>query len=338
MTAPAGALRLRARIELADFPVDAAWSADGAALVVAGGEGAVLFVDAGQAPQARPIGAHRGGALAVAWQRAGRLFASSGQDGAVLLWDARAPVPRPIHQGSAWCDRLGFADHGRLLAAAAGRVLYVFDATGAILHTLSAHTGVIAALAWRPKSSEIAAAGNGGARLHRLEPAPTARDYAAAGACLTAGWNADGRLLAAGMQDGRVQLWNVATGQPSQLTGHGGRIIAADWSTNGRYLATAAGEELIAWDFSARGAQGVEPVALRAHSERLSALAFRPGSSMLVSAARDRRLLLWRMGSAAQPADAHLLREDCTLLRFSRDGRQLAAGDASGGLSLYQCS
>jgi WD40 repeat protein len=337
MTAPAGALRLRARIELADYPVDAAWSADGSALVIAGGEGAVLLLDAGPIPSARRIGAHRGGALAVAWQRAGRLFASSGQDGAVLLWDARTAVPRSIHQGPIWCERLGFADHGRMLAAAAGRVLHVFDAAGTTLHTLSGHAGVIAALAWRPKSSEIAAAGNGGARLHRLEPAPSVRDLAAAGACLTAGWNADGRLLAAGMQDGRVQLWNVATGQPSQLTGHGGRIIAADWSANGRYLATAAGEELIAWDFSARGSQGIEPVALQAHSARLSALAFRPGTSMLVSASRDRRLLLWRMGSAAQPADAHLLREDCTLLRFSRDGRQLAAGDAAGGLSLYDC-
>jgi WD40 repeat protein len=338
MTAPAGGLRLRARLELADFPVDAAWSADGSALVIAGGEGAVLLADAGPIPAARQIGAHRGGALAVSWQRAGRLFASSGQDGTVLLWDARAPAPRAIHEDPAWCDRLGFADHGRLLAAAAGRVLHVFDAAGATLHTLAGHAGVIAALAWRPKSSELAAAGNGGARVHRLEPEASVRDYPAAGACLTAGWNADGRLLAAGMQDGRVQLWNVATGQQSQLAAHGSRIIAAEWSTNGRYLATAAGEELIAWDFNARGAGAAEPSALRAHSERLSALAFRPGTSTLVSAARDRRLLLWRVGGAAQPADAHLLREDCTLLRFSRDGRQLAAGDAAGGLSLYDCA
>jgi WD40 repeat protein len=337
MRAPAGGLRLRARLELGDFPVDAAWSPEGRALVIAGGEGAVLLADTGAVPEARQIGAHRGGTLAVTWQRAGRLFASSGQDGTVLLWDARESAPRAIHAGSTWCDRLGFADHGRMLAVAAGRVLYLFDAAGAPLHTLAGHQGVIAALAWRPKSSELAVAGNGGARLHRFDPELSARDFTAPAACLTASWNADGRLLAAGLQDGRVQLWNVATGQPSQLTGHGGRIIAADWSTNGRYLATAAGEDLIAWDFSARGAQGIEPIALRAHSERLSVLAFRPGTSLLVSAARDRRLLLWRVGSTAEPADAHLLREDCTLLRFSRDGRQLAAGDAAGGLSLYEC-
>jgi WD40 repeat protein len=337
MKPSAGGLRLRGRIELADFPVDAAWSADGGALAIAGGEGAVLLADSAPAFASRQIGVHRGGTLAIAWQRAGRLFASSGQDGVVLLWDARTLEPRPIQQGSAWCERLAFADHGRLLAVARGRSLLVFDAGGALLHTLAGHAGVIAALAWRPKSSEVAAAGNGGARVHRLEPSVSARDYPAAGACLTAGWNADGRLLAAGMQDGSVQLWNVATGVQSRLTGHGSKVIAADWSPNGRYLATAAGEELMAWDFSARGAQAAEPLPLRAHSERLSALAFRPGSSTLVSAARDRRLLLWRLGGGAQPLDAQLLREECTFLRFSRDGGLLAVGDAAGGLSLFEC-
>jgi WD40 repeat protein len=335
MKGPGGGLRLRARIELADYPLDAAWAADGGSLAIAGGEGAVLLADAGPALAARQIGLHRGGALALAWQRAGRLFASSGQDGRVLLWDAHTLKPQPIHQGATWCDRLAFADHGRLLAVAGGRVLQVFDAAGTLLHSLAGHAGVIAALAWRPKSSEIAAVGNGGARIHRLEPGLSSRDYPSAGACRTAGWNADGRLLAAGMQDGSVQLWNVATGRHSQLTGHGSRIIAAEWSANGRYLATAAGEELIAWDFNARGPEPAQPVPLRAHSERLSALAFRPGGSALATAAGDRRLLLWRLGGGSQPADAHLLHEECTFLRFSRDGAQLAVGDAGGGLSLF---
>lgn len=338
MSGPARGLRLRGRIELADFPVDAAWSADGTALALACGEGAVLLADTAPELAARQIGMHRGGVLALAWQRAGPLFASSGQDGMVLLWDARTLVPQTVHEGAAWCNRLAFADHGRLLAVASGRTLLIFDASGALLHSLGGHPGVIDALAWRPKGSEIAAAGNGGARIHRLEPNLSSRDYPAAGACLSAAWNADGRLLAAGMQDGAVQLWNVATGQHSQLPGQGWKVTAAAWSGNGRYLVTAAGEQLNAWDFNVRGGARAESMPLRAHSERLSALAFRPGTSILVSAARDRRLLLWRLGAASQPADAHLLREECTFLRFSRDGAQLAVGDAAGGCSLFECA
>jgi hypothetical protein len=56
-----------------------------------------------------------------------------------------------------------------------------------------------------------------------------------------------------------------------------------------------------------------------------------------VSAARDRRLLLWRLGFSDAPQDAHLLADECTLLRYARNGERLAVGDASGGLSIFDC-
>jgi hypothetical protein len=70
----------------------------------------------------------------------------------------------------------------------------------------------------------------------------------------------------------------------------------------------------------------------------LTAACFRPNGTWLVSAARDRRLLLWRVGAAQEPQDAHLLPDECTLLRFSRDGALLAVGDALGGMTIYECS
>jgi len=98
------------------------------------------------------------------------------------------------------------------------------------------------------------------------------------------------------------------------------------WSGNGRFLAAAAGSALLAWDFGGKGADASRPLELQAHSERITALAFRPSGSWLVSAARDRRLLLWRVGAASEPQDAHLLADDCTLLRFSRDGARPGGG------------
>jgi WD40 repeat protein len=336
MSAAPGRLRPQPRIELGDYPVDAAWSGDGRTLVVAGGEGALLMLSLGTAPQV--IGRHQGGALAVAWQAAGRLFASSGQDGIVRLWDARSLESSAIRSGNEWSERLAFADNGRLLAVASGRTLQLFDPQGQALHSFPDHAGAIAALAWRPKGGEIAAAGNGGVRIHRLQPQPDSRDYPWRGACLTASWNADGRLLAAGMQDGSVHLWNVASDDESEMPGLGAKVFATGWSGNGRFLAAAAAGALLVWDFGGKGADASRPIELQAHSERITALAFRPSGSWLVSAARDRRLLLWRVGAASEPQDAHLLADDCTLLRFSRDGARLAVGDARGGLTIYDCT
>lgn len=338
MTAPPGRLQARGRVELGDYPVDAAWSADSKALLIAGGEGSLLRVMPSALTAAERIGRHEGGVLAVAWQKAGRLFASSGQDGAVQLWDAHTLEARRVHESRQWSEHLAFAEKGPWLAVATGRSLQLVDEGGEVRHHFAEHPGNIAALAWRPKVSEIVAAGNGGARLHRLEPRPESRDYPAHGACLTANWNADGRVLAAGMQDGSIHLWNAVTGTQTQIPGLGARVFATEWSANARYLAAAAGNTLIVCDMSAKGAQAQQPQELRAHSDRLTALRFRPTGTWLVSAARDRRLLLWRVGSSEQPLDAHLLPDECTLLRFSRDGALLAAGDALGGLTIYDCA
>jgi WD40 repeat protein len=332
-------LRLRARIELGDYPVSAAWSPDGSALVVAGGEGAVLLVSIDAAATVRRLGQHPGGALAVAWQQAGNVFASSGQDGAVVLWDARSFEARPIHTAVEWSEHLAFSDNGRLLAVATGRALRLFDTGGALREQFTPHPGAIAALAWRPKSGEIAATGNGGLRIHRQGPEPRSSDYPWRGACLTASWSADGRVLAAGMQDGSVHLWYVASGTQSQMQGHGSKVHATGWSASGRYLVAAASSSLFVWDCGGRGPEGSRPLELRSHSERISALACRPSGPWLVSAARDRRLLLWRLGTGGTPADTpqdgHLLADECTLLCFSRNGTRLAVGDARGGLSIF---
>jgi WD40 repeat protein len=338
MSTPAGRLTPRTRAELGDYPVDAAWSSDGKTLVIVGGEGSVQRLGGTADERADVIGRHEGGALAVVWQRAGRLFASSGQDGTVLLWDSRTFQAQRIHQAGEWSERLAFSDNGRWLAVATGRALQLFDDCGTLQHRLAGHAGAIAALAWRPKANELAATGNGGARIHRIDSRVESREFPAAGACLTANWNTDGRLLAAGMQDGSIFLWNVASGTQSLIPGLGARVFATEWSANARYLAAAAGSTLVVCDASSKGAQASQPTQLRAHSERLTALRFRPSGTWMVSAARDRRLLLWRVGVSDQPLDAHLLPDECTLLRFSRDGAQLAAGDALGGLTIYDCS
>jgi WD40 repeat protein len=337
MNVVARGMRLRARIELGDYPVGAAWSPDGAALVIAGGEGAILLLQLDADRTLRRIGEHPGGALAVAWQKAGNVFASSGQDGAVKLWDARTLAARTIHEGTEWSEHLAFSDNGRLLAVATGRVLRLFDAGGTTRAEFTPHPGAIAALSWRPKAGEIAASGNGGVRIHRLEPSQESRDYPWRGACLTASWNSDGRVLAAGMQDGSVHLWYVASGTQSQMQGYGSKVSSTGWSATGRYLVTAAANTLIVWDFSGKGPEGSRPLELRSHSERINALACRPSGPWVVSAARDRRLLLWRLGASDAPQDAHLLADECTLLSYSRDGGCLAVGDARGGLSLFDC-
>lgn len=359
-----GRLQLRGAVQLPEYPVDAAWAPDGRALVVGLADGTLLLVDverlaAGHRAsehaglgEMRRLEGHGGAVLAVAWQRAGSLFASTGEDGAVLLWDTRTLAAREIHRAAEWSERLAFAPDGRWLAVGTGRTLTLFDAQGEQRYRHVAQGGVIAALAWRPRSGELAAVGNGGAQLHRVGKETAVHDYSLRGACVTAAFNPDGRVLAAGLQEGAVHLWNLAAGSESQMAGYGSRVFVTEWSANGRYLATAAGTTVAVWDFSGKGPEGSRPLTLEEHSERITAVTFRPNGTWLASAARDRRLLWWRVGAPAggaggagragtgdrpRPLDAQLLGDECSVLRFSRDGARLAAADASGRLAVYGC-
>jgi WD40 repeat protein len=331
---PGYRLERRAAAELGDYPVDACWSADDRALVVAGGQGALHWVDAGSGV-ARVLGEHAGGALAVVWRPGAQQFASSGQDGEVRIWDARSGAAQTIHRASAWSERLAYAANGRWLAVGTGRNLHLYDAAGEPRAQLPPHSGTIAAIAWRAKGSELAAVGNGGARIHRLEPQLQTREYACAGACLTASWSPDGRILASGMQDGSVHFWNIAAGTQSQMRGYGAKVALTSWSANGRSLATAADAQIIVWDFSGKGPEGSEPAQLTAHTARLTQLAFAPRGALLAAGARDHRVSLWRVTQPQQPIDADLLSDEVALLRWSMSGERLAVADGAGRLAVY---
>lgn len=340
MNVPPPRLERRTRIELGDFPVDATWSPDGRVLLVAGGEGALLWIAgtgaaADASSGAQRLGTHAGGALAVAWQHGGQLFASSGQDGEVRLWDARTRASRLIHADGTWSERLAWSGNGRLLAVATGRELRVFGSDGVLRARLPPQSGVIAAIAWRGKGNELASVGNGGAHVHRLDPELQSREYPWQGACLTANWSPDGRVLASGMQDGSVHFWNTGAGTQSQMRGYGAKVALTSWSANSRLLATAADELIIVWDFSGRGPEGSEPLQLGAHTARVTQLGFQPRGSLLAAGARDHRLTLWRTAQPQQPVDADMFADEVALLRWSNDGTQLAVADRAGVLTIY---
>jgi WD40 repeat protein len=336
MSAPAAArLQRRARVTLGEYPVDAVFAPDARSLLVGDGAGLVQLLDvAGGALQ--PFGTHAGGVLALAWQPGGKLIASSGQDGEVRLADARTRESRVLLKSPAWSERLAFAPQGKLLAVASGRTLRVYANDGSERTEPLVQPGTINAMAWRPKGLELATLGNGGARLHRMGTSVETVEHARAGACLTASWSADGRILASGLQEGSVHFWNIGANTQSQMRGYGTKVALTSFSANGRLLATGADQAIVVWDFSGGGPEGSEPVQLSTHTARLTQLAFQPQGPLLASGARDHRLVLWRPGQGADPLDADLLGGEVALLRWSADGRWLAAGDSAGQLTIYE--
>lgn len=337
-------LEPRASTRLDDYVVDIAWSPDGRQLAIAGGEGKVVLAEFADGSLAtRTVGEHGMGTLAVAWQpqaagAGSRLFASSGQDSALNLWNAATgELQRRLRPAPAWTEHLAWAPDGKRLASAAGKAITIWDAAGETLHELPPAPSSVAALAWDKPGRDLGAAIHGGVMLHRFDAAtPTSRRLKWDGAALTIAFSPNSKFLASGMQDGSVHFWYLATARDSQMRGYPGKVTQTAWSSNSRYLATGAGPSVVVWDFGGKGPEGTRPIELRGHTDRVEALAFQPGGVHLVSGGRDWRISLWAPGKATVAVDAHLAEAEVTAIRWSQDGRFVAVGERQGALTVFE--
>jgi len=336
---PRAFLEPRWSVDYEHYVVDVSWASDGRGLAVAGGEGRVAYVEnPHQQPVMHDLGEHVMGALAVAWQPGGGVIASSGQDGALVFWDAASAAEKQrARPGTAWTGHLAWSPDGKLLAAATGKALGLWNAAGERVQELPAAESTIAAIAWDKPGRDLAAAMNGGITIHKVAQKPqTSRRYPWAAAALTASFSPNGKVLASGMQDGSVHFWYLASGKDSQMRGYGSKVQLTAWSANSRHLATSAGPEVIVWDFGGKGPEGSRPQQLNGHTDRVEALAFHPAQGWLATGGRDWRLSLWLPGKSEIAIDAHLTDSEVTTLRWSPDGKLLAVGGRKGRLAVYE--
>ncbi len=330
-----------ASVTFDDYLIDCAWSADGAQLAAIGGEGRVFAASfAAKRLTPRALGEHAMGALALAFRPGSSIFATSGQDNAVALWDAVSGAElarwRPARS---WTDHLAFSPSGRELATSAGRQLFLWSAEGAALHRFEPHAGTIAALGWDKPGRDLAVAINGGLFLHRMtddRQVGAMRAFAWPAPCVTVAFSPNGRVLATGTQDGSVHFWYLNNARDSQMRGYPGKVDQTCWNSAGRYLATNAGNEIVVWDFGGKGPEGSKPQQLSGHTERVERLAWQPNGGYLISVGLDWRVSLWQPGKAKLAVDAHLTDAEPSCVSWSADGRFVAVGERKGKLTVYE--
>lgn len=146
-------------------------------------------------------------------------------------------------------------------------------------------------------------------------------------------YSLNGALLASGSEDGKVILWNAASGEIIRtLEAHSASVNAVAFSPDNTQLATGSADKTVAlWKVET----GEKLFTLEQHTKAINCLAFSPDGSVVVAAAQDNSLSVWNTQTGEQvdfmaASISQNLETGFTSLVFSSDGRLLYSGSVLG--------
>ena len=225
-------------------------------LVVVGTDTGISVIDAGTGERRTAVGSLTGGPKHLVFGTDGATVLSSNEDGTVTVWDVAAVVPRQTLRGHA-----------------SEVVESVFGVDGTTLYSVSGDGTVIA---WDL---------DGATSIRRTFTIASQPDYLRPDGPVHPGrFSPDGSLIAVGLTDHGIGLWNTADLTPAgaDIVGTGGDVRALAFSPDGRTLAAAAGNgEVTVWDVASRT---LRYPAIRIMTPFVPGLAFTPDGNTLVTA------------------------------------------------------
>lgn len=312
----------------------AGWSATTDVLAVADLAGDLTLLDGQDGHTITKVARHLGGALALAWQPAGRTLASGGADGRVGLHDTAQPDPTYVDVGG-WVHALAWSRDGTHLAVAAGRSLIVLTQAGAIARRWDTQPSTVTDVVWSKDGSRVGAAAYGGLRWYTIASSSSepVRTFDWKGSLLLARVTPDGKWVASGNQDASVHVWRLWSGEDAEMTGYPEKVDALAFDRTSRWMANGGTNEISLWDFSGRGPMGRSPRMLPGHDAQVSALAWQPTGDSLASASREGDVALWAPGPKGRHTEAYRrldLGQRVTTLAWNPGGTRLIAGTVDG--------
>ncbi len=151
----------------------------------------------------------------------------------------------------------------------------------------------------------------------------------------TTAFSPDRKIVASGIADGRIILWDISTGREQQAfqASSGGSVTNLAFSPNGKTLASVGKDSVIRlWDV----AGSKPPQTLQSQENLTHAIAFSPNGKVLASGGEDTRLTLWDV-TTAKPLQ--ILEGEHTdgvsAIAFSPDGKTIASAGEDNQIVLW---
>lgn len=290
----------------------------------------------------RPVGTLTGHARdvsSVAFSRDARLLASGSADGKVILWSVTDPAKpkliKAFDHGS-WVRSVAFSPTDTLLASSGGNEIKFWN-TSQLTQSgaaLTSHTNSVVSVAFSPDGKTLVS-GSLDRTLRRWDVATRQPR----GTPLTShtGWvwsvafHPNGHTLASGSWDTTVILWDIDAHQRLG-TPRTAQFVVTDlaFSSDGQFLASGGDNGVVVWNRETNG-----PAMPAFRGQAVTALDYRPQSTMLAIGNRDGTITLWDNVAYQGTKQVSAHRGEVTDLAFSQDGTLLVSSSQDGTIMLW---
>jgi WD40 repeat protein len=322
---------------IADGSIDQlAFSPDGAFLTAISVGKKAVALRADSLVSAHDFSTHRGAFRSAAFSSDGSTALLTGETGALYLWDLRigsAYLFGPEHLASNAGMSAMFSPDDRQFAVADGalnrmRIYQTADSSLVQDFPLSKAR----AAAFDPTGQWLAGAGRELILLDR--DTGTEQRFPLLGNATSLAFLSldDGtQQLAAGLDTGAVDLWDISTGAITELQPAGGEPVFA-LAGAGRWLAVADyGGTITVWDIASLKIQ----YRLHLNGAPALSLAFHPGASLLAAGSLDGTITIWNMADGSVRATIPGHAGWVNGIAFSSDGAMLLSAGADGTARIW---
>ena len=334
-----GILRENWIIEVQDYVISCHWILGGSVLLVGDVSGGIYALDGNTGNilwQKKKV--HDGNLLAMSINSMGDLFATSGQDGSISIYQTSdGLIKATIVIDNGWVEHLAWSKDNQFIAASASKNVYVFDSSGKEKWRSEQQESTVSALAWS-KSNEIAIACYGKVAFFNIDTNILNQKLEWRGSLVSMVLSPDGDIVACGSQDNTVHFWRRSTGEDSMMSGYSGKPSNIAFDHTGKILATGGSEIITVWSFKNDGPEGTHPGQLQYHLLPISSFAFAPGSNRLASGSRDGSLAIWGLkddGHGGIAGFSHMT-DHISTIAWKEYEKALAAGDANGKVKTWK--